>query len=1331
MLGAVSQKVFVRKDARVTFEPKHESGDDHPPVDTPDLCPEDGSEFAASEFLQNELSELRTAVQRLRGDRASEGLKTAAELQALENRLRDLIPAVRTVEPHSNATDSLLPDLRNWVELLRGLKLTAAASEGEALLRQLSDDGAELWRQAVEQLGEQPNAEACFDALMRTTSMQAEALEMSSSQGEDIPLLHSVRKDLQGKLLAAIEREPPSDATYERWTTVLIDRCDSLLAALPDYSPERASAYLQLVADDVHWHLQKVEAKRNWRRRRLKRKLNRLHAEYQERVLQSRLERLFGVTLVAWFERLILVLIFAVLGLLTFEWVAGIDQDSDLGQMLILVDTGICAVFLWEFFFKFSLAPARWRWFYRHFLIDFLPSIPFGFIGMHMADPARAGRLARLLRLPRLARYVRVARPVIRMLRVFGFLTRGLDRLARQYTMLLNRNIILYPTREERQRALRLANSMTRQLRRLRASLNERWKNLLLTTDRSMRDEVARARYVPLKRIYDRGGGRPDIHLDETVAQAEDLPAELVLRQLASITAQDVEIELGDDLTTRLARVVRMLARPPIRWFPIIRSVVPRLSSSKTDAEIVADAARKLSSVLSHYHNRWFFFADLYGTITPSQFVDRLGTVLARSAFRPAYRLTLFGMFFLFVEVLLQFTRLPMLLELEKVLALYLGLPIIVLGVICYLIVTLGVWLQWLAREATEFFERAADAQFIALTETIRSRYLLRDARIFYRNVIRAERQLHNSQSDRFARHDIEQFENRIKQWLIGQHINVDGHAPFDPIERTVLLYRDSLDGALLTDSDTRTTNQLLGNPAMHRFRVLSWRFNRGEEKQLQQLDLQRQKSFVGPYVWFNLITRVVAHSSARLIIDYNRHAIPLAELPLATDSEKTLYDAWLKGETRLDGSGEDQQKMEKHAVTTALTELHFLDADPERDREVETRFGTEVLKRLKKDRRRLIRRIFGTYPFHLRLPKDMRVVNLHTLYENWLARGKALLLPLFLALHVAKQARKLWSWLRHALYEIRHPDKRIDPMDAAEADFATAVRKIERMRGPVIYACMKLRARLDPEYLGIPLPGNERSTLEGADFDADRGFLDLDPVLQEEILAERKRAEADMRRLGRLIDDGLLGRAAERIGHATDSLSSAEHVRAAAVAYLADFNQVRRHLSAEDILLEVWEKATVDDPLPMRPWPSLWLWWKFRHFCKVHRLKGRKTRKTAWRYVVHNFWDSADALKAWARHRQACCDRGEEILADLLRHPARISEILVTLRTIQTLALIDILNYRQHIYQLGEYAADGDPPDKLMQWGQQLSSPETDEESDVEQATCQSTESAATNPGP
>ena len=51
----------------------------------------------------------------------------------------------------------------------------------------------------------------------------------------------------------------------------------------------------------------------------------------------------------------------------------------------------------------------------------------------------------------------------------------------------------------------------------------------------------------------------------------------------------------------------------------------------------------------------------------------------------------------------------------------------------------------------------------------------------------------------------------------------------------------------------------------------------------------------------------------------------------------------------------------------------------------------------------------------------------------------------------------------------------------------------------------------------------------------------------------------------------------------------------------------------------------------------------------------------------------------------------GEALAVELMRHPGRITEELVTMRVVQTLSIVDLLNYRNHVWRLGEYGeADG-----------------------------------------
>jgi hypothetical protein len=282
---------------------------------------------------------------------------------------------------------------------------------------------------------------------------------------------------------------------------------------------------------------------------------------------------------------------------------------------------------------------------------------------------------------------------------------------------------------------------------------------------------------------------------------------------------------------------------------------------------------------------------------------------------------------------------------------------------------------------------------------------------------------------------------------------------------------------------------------------------------------------------------------------------------------------------------------------------------------------------------------------------------------------------------------------------EIRRPELRVDRTGDIEADFATAIRKIDRMRGPVVYASLRLRSTMDPEYLGVAVPGQLQSSLAGYGIDSDLEFLDAEPWLVDRVEEYRSRAVADMRRLGRLIDEGLLSRAAQRLSVQAGALDTPAHRRAAAVAYLADFRGIRRFLSAREVVAEVFERAPLEPPQAM-PAGSVWdLKGTFRRYCQQHGIQKPDLQAACWWAVQQNLWGVADALRIWRRHGIASREQGEAILAEILRHPGRITEQLVTLRTIQTLAILDVLNYRQHIYELGQYAAAGDVQDELLQW--------------------------------
>ena len=507
-----------------------------------------------------------------------------------------------------------------------------------------------------------------------------------------------------------------------------------------------------------------------------------------------------------------------------------------------------------------------------------------------------------------------------------------------------------------------------------------------------------------------------------------------------------------------------------------------------------------------------------------------------------------------------------------------------------------------------------------------------------------------------------------------------------------MLLYRDSLDGALFGDSDVRTTSQLLGDPSLQQMRNLSGAIGRKDVRALQKLDLTRRRTAIrGPYIWLSFISKSITHNVARLIIDYNRHAISLDELPYAASEERAAYDRWLRsGPGRHSEGGTSFRVTDANYLTTSFRALQFLDDDPTSDEEVRLRYGADVLDRLRRDRRILVREVFGTAPRHLRR-KELRLVNLFRVYQRWLQGGRAFFLPLRLLWRGLRGVGGFIRWVLRAIGEVRRPGHHVNEDAIREADFATALRKIDRMRGPIVWATIRLRAQFDPEYLGVRMPGAPKTGIEGHDVEVDLPFLDADPAEYRALEAERRSARADMRRLSRLVEAGLLSDAAASAGMPADAITR-EHVRAAAIAYRGDYRGVRSLLSSARLLEEAAADAEHRPLTSWTLWPRPKLKRMFRSWWKQHGGDHPRARKAFWREVARNVDGLADVLRAWGGHSpEGARLEGTRVLGELLRHPGRITEQLVTLRAVQTLALIDLLNYRTQVFRLGQYEDSGD----------------------------------------
>ncbi len=1189
-----------------------------------------------------------------------------------------------------------LSDLCRWRSRLGRLGLDAECERAADLVEAYLRDEEEAWRAEAAEAARDGDPTTSFDALRDATDLDREAIRRRGTAGAS--LLREDRQALRDAFVESLQSRPATERQRDRWATALLDRADVALTAIDDLDPPAASVELGLVADDLAWYVGHIETTRGPRRRRLRRKHRRLIAETQERDLHARLEAMFGRRAVGRFERLILALIFLVLGLLFIEVVVPLSPTVLVA--FAAADTLSCLVFLWDFFFRLAIVrPPKWRWFLRHALVDLVPSLPVGVfaLGAHGADPLRAGRAIRLLRLTRVARYVRVLMPVIRGVRAFGFLTRGSDRMVRRYGHLLNRDIILYPTREEALRSRTREDGPRRRFHRLEAEVNDLWEDLLVSAEPARRRVIAARRLDAFEQMREetRAARRPS-RSAPPADDAREITAETLVHRLDLATPEGIEAEQGSEFTSRIARAVRIFSRGPLRWLPVIGRYVPPLGPRTSDGEVAAAAAHHVAGRIREQLDRWYFFGDLYGTITPAEFVDRVGATLVKGAFRPAYRLVLFGAGLLVVELFLSIAPSAFLRGASAWLG-HLVDPFLLLGAVAVFVLALGWWMQRVAGEATSFLEQTAAAQFLPLMESVKGRYLSRDAGILCRRILAPETCLEGKDpiAEEHGLH--RRFRRQVTEWLLEAQTSSPAHGSFDALERTVLLYRDGMDGALFDATDTRTTNQLLGNPALRALYRDAGCVTPRERKALKALDLQsHRRAFGGPYLWFSLMTRSSMHATARLIVEYNRHAIPLAELPSASPQARARRDAWL-GLSRRTLPPEEAKRAALDHVTTAFTALHFLDEDPRRDRDVEARFGPDVLARLRRDRRAMFRRIFGTYPLHTR-PHEQRVVNLYRLYEAWFAGGRALLIPFRALWGLLCWIRRIVLWVVRAVNEIRNPRLREDSTKEAEADFRTAVRKIDRMRGPVVKQSLWLRSRVDCEYLGVRVPGTGRSAIEGHGVRHDLDFLDADPDLRRRVDEERDHAQADIRELAERIEDGLLRRAAVRLGTHPDAFGP-EHRRALAFVWRSDMNGVRSLLAARTVLQETALTAASQAMPPIQGLPRPHLWWTFRRWWRNHGRGGRPERRATWRAIRADYDGAGRAMEVLGDYTpEEARAEGERRLAELLRHPARLTEQLLTLRIVQVLGLIDVLNYRSHVWRLGHYAEDDDDPGTLLQ---------------------------------
>jgi hypothetical protein len=250
-----------------------------------------------------------------------------------------------------------------------------------------------------------------------------------------------------------------------------------------------------------------------------------------------------------------------------------------------------------------------------------------------------------------------------------------------------------------------------------------------------------------------------------------------------------------------------------------------------------------------------------------------------------------------------------------------------------------------------------------------------------------------------------------------------------------------------------------------------------------------------------------------------------------------------------------------------------------------------------------------------------------------------------------------------------------------------------------------------------------------------DAKFLGAEPAYLDMLAALELRATRNLARLERAAEGGLLQRIGERLGQPIDD--DAETLRALVVLVHADDAGLRAELFGAEVLEET-VVAALEFGLPtVSGLPPVRLRLRFNHWWR--RMGGRERMLQAVRasgvIAVETASEVGTVSEARRRAHDRALDRrirratwkvlradvdgvrsclvriveagstppaelraaGEQRLADALRHPTRVTEQLATLRTVQTLGLVDVRNYRRQVWSLGQYAEDGDQGDVLL----------------------------------
>lgn len=1072
-----------------------------------------------------------------------------------------------------------------------------------------------------------------FELLLTLTATGA-VLGMSRGVRPDSDSAGSDAKDtesaLQGHLESALASSPRPVRAWmlEGFVRRLEERVDEVIASSIARPNAEALRLLEALRPIISWlrRCLKRFGAADRTSTESSRSLARLDRSVEDQILDcqaiGRLEARFGRSRLDSFARLTFVCVGILTVILGIELTVGFPSWA--GPGIEILDGVLCSVLLAELASRVIASRRPLRYLRRHALIELVPAIPIGlFTGVMSSSAPAALRGA--------VRWLEVARPALGLVRLGVLALRGMDRLVWRWRSLLRPNIILFEPRRETERH---GSDLRPQVGRLRAanSVQMRWlcgqvpgavlSTLLPRALDELASRTALAASVPVSEGESLGAGFPP-----------EYRVEALIEDLEALRPESVQDFVTPRTAARMGRLQLVLNVPFVRRLPFIRQVVPK-SKQERPEEALARCGRALGSFGRRVVGIVTWNADFKGLISGPTLLDRIGFFLVGYTQRPAKRLVIFGIMFLIIKFFLDllFVRVSALESIAGIISRYLGLGLVVIGLVCMAVMGLGIWLRRIAGDATDVYRNLVEAQHFSLLETRKEATRGRDLDLIGRRFLSAEAVI---------RPDVEvclssagSLEGLFRPGLLRA---ISGPpAALRDLERLGLLYRDFLDGPVIHSRNTKVIEQLLGNLVLQTVRLERLGYGRKEQKRLDALELRGGRALLGPHMWFRLVTTSLAEQTAKLLLEFNRYCIPLEEMARATTKDIEAMQRW-SARLRGEASGAQRAEVDRerrrvdHFQTTAFNALHFLANEASREAEVGEQFGEQARELLVYARTMMFRRIFGSYPLQT-LPRDARTLNLYGLYQRNLARGRALLFPVRIVLRGLRSIGRLFRVVAATTRDLLNPAFLPEVVGGFESSVTTARRKIDRMRRAVFLEAMRLRAEFDPEYLGITLPGGLAPPAGFATCEDDLDDLDATGIERDLFQNLRDSRRARLQQLSQiLLDTDCL----KNLGAGLQMLAprlTPEGLRAICVAWLIDYRGVCSVLSATP-------------EAPPKPMPG-------------RREASRLTRE--------------EALK---------------LLDDIGLQPRDWSTQLVTVRMVQSLAVLDLLHLREAVESLGRFA--------------------------------------------